>query len=251
MKRLEITPGQKFNMLTVIEELEPKGSLRQIRCKCDCGGEWVGVPNKLVSNHTKSCGCIGKPKINLEVGLKLGRLTILKELDRHVYPSGELRRKFRCQCECGNITDVLSTGLYNGHTQSCGCYQKEQASKVDRKGQCLVHGHTLRDENGKTTTTPTYRSWKSMISRCTYPSNKWWHLYGGRGIKVCERWKSFVNFLEDMGERPEGMTLDRHPNKDGDYTPDNCRWATIEQQNENKNPWGTLKNKNQLTLKLS
>jgi hypothetical protein len=79
--------------------------------------------------------------------------------------------------------------------------------------------------------TPTYKSWEAMKTRCTNPRSSSYADYGGRGVRVCSRWLSFEAFLADMGERPDGKTLDRWPNKSGDYSPDNCRWATkLEQQ---------------------
>ncbi len=85
------------------------------------------------------------------------------------------------------------------------------------------------------TRSPTYRSWESMKRRCTKETDPKYVDYGGRGIKVCERWlNSFESFLADLGERPERTTLDRFPNNDGDYEPGNCRWATIRQQSMNK-----------------
>jgi hypothetical protein len=92
-----------------------------------------------------------------------------------------------------------------------------------------IHGHT-----SKHSCTRTYRSWQMMVHRCTNPNADWWHRYGGRGIKVCERWRKFVNFLADMGERPDGKSLDRFPNRDGDYEPGNCRWATQAEQVANR-----------------
>lgn len=91
------------------------------------------------------------------------------------------------------------------------------------------HGHK---RNGKATAT--YKAWCSMIQRCTYPHKDGFELYGGRGITVCERWRDFVLFLADMGERPSNTTLDRFPNSDGNYEPGNCRWATVIQQANNK-----------------
>ncbi len=91
------------------------------------------------------------------------------------------------------------------------------------------HGH--RPKYSKPS--PTYISWRNMRQRCQNPNHPDYEDYGGRGIKVCKRWKDFVNFLTDMGERPEGLTLDRI-NNDGNYEPDNCRWATLKQQAQNQ-----------------
>jgi hypothetical protein len=92
------------------------------------------------------------------------------------------------------------------------------------------------------TDSPTWLSWKSMIGRCANPKNPDYPEYGGRGITVCERWLKFENFFADMGVRPEGMSLDRYPNVNGNYEPNNCRWATAQLQASNRRsniyvPW--------------
>ena len=84
--------------------------------------------------------------------------------------------------------------------------------------------------------TPIYRIWVAMIQRCENPNDKAYKDYGGRGIKVCERWRKFENFYADMGNRPEDKSLDRWPDNDGDYEPDNCKWSTYLEQAQNKRP---------------
>lgn len=120
-------------------------------------------------------------------------------------------RLWECRCSCGKTTEV-SVGNW-GKTQSCGC-------ALDAK-------HQMYD-------TQEYSAWKDMIGRCYNPKLKNYHRYGGRGITVCDEWRSkFLQFLADMGPAPKGFSIDRKDN-DGPYTPANCRWATRHTQNRNK-----------------
>lgn len=140
---------------------------------------------------------------------------------------------WECRCDCGNLTEVIRGNLVNGKTNSCGCLWNESRKANGHK--TLKHGRTVRDENGKKLNrTGTYSTWEAMHNRCYNPNSEWYHRYGGRGIKICERWHDFNNFLSDMGERPLGKTIDRYPNTDGDYEPWNCRWATPLEQANNK-----------------
>src|SRR5258708_9467541 len=126
---------------------------------------------------------------------------------------------WRCRCDCGNEKFVQIRYLIGGNTKSCGCM---------KRGPTSGHFHTWR-RDGRKGASPTYISWQAMHRRCYGEATKDYLYYGGRGIKVCERWHSFENFLADMGERPEGLTLDRIDGN-GDYGPDNCHLATPPQQ---------------------
>jgi hypothetical protein len=112
-------------------------------------------------------------------------------------------------------------GLRGATTHSAATRAKQSASHTK-------HGH--RPGAGAS---PTYRSWAGMLQRCRNPNNPRYRDYGGRGITVCERWSSFVNFLADMGERPPGKTLDRR-DVDGNYEPHNCTWSTPKEQHANR-----------------
>lgn len=146
------------------------------------------------------------------VDRRFNRLRVLEFSHRN--ERGE--KYWRCVCDCGTEKLVRASVLTSGKAQSCGCLHRERVT---------AHGMT---------NTKTFKTWLSMIGRCTNPKSPDFHRYGGRGVQVCDRWtESFENFLSDMGERPEGKTLDRI-DVNGNYEPKNCRWATLSEQNRNK-----------------
>lgn len=129
--------------------------------------------------------------------------------------------RWNCVCDCGSQKLVWAQSLKQGRSTSCGCY-----------GQSVPLKHGAASDRK---TTREYNSWTTMKRRCFNPSNAQYADYGGRGITVCERWlHSFEHFLADMGPRPENTTLDRWPNKNGNYEPGNCRWATRKEQQSNQ-----------------
>ncbi len=140
-----------------------------------------------------------------------------------------------CKCDCGNQMRAGAFDLRNNRTKSCGCWKREHAVIPIGVGRRFVKGQKAGLKHGQYKT-PEYTTWLNMKRRCNNPSHPSWKHYGGRGIRVCDRWlgaQGFINFLADMGPRPEGLTLDRI-NNDGNYEPGNCRWATWEVQRANQ-----------------
>ena len=152
-------------------------------------------------------------KIKDITGKKFERLLVIE-----IAENKKGRIKWLCRCDCGNNIIVPGCQLKNGHTKSCGCYEKEQT-----KIRMTTHGLSK---------TKTYGIWLSMRRRCTDPKNKNYHNYGGRGISYDPKWNTFEGFYEDMGES-NGLTLDRI-DVNGNYEKFNCRWVSYKVQNNNR-----------------
>lgn len=191
--------GTKYGNWTILKEPQRINKKLIYECKCDCGNISNVRDEVLKKSQSRFCIRCNNQKEKIEVGYKIGKWTVIQEIKTE-----EKRKVYIVQCECGKIKTQKGIRLRFG--DSLGC-RKCGSTKHD-----LVHSKT-------------YSTWESMIQRCNNPKNTNYKHYGARGIKVCESWHIFENFISDMGERPENKELDRI-NNDGNYEKSNCRWIT-------------------------
>jgi hypothetical protein len=157
----------------------------------------------------------------IQIGDVFGRLTV-----SFLFTDEKKIRRAECVCSCGGNKNPQLSALRTGATRSCGCLQKEEAA-----AKRVRHGAMHRGKRW-----PEYNVWNAMRGRCSNPKSKSYSNYGGRGIRVCERWNDFGLFIEDMGRRPSPELTIERKNNDGNYEPGNCVWASREVQRRNRRP---------------
>lgn len=224
--------GKKYGKLTVksLDHID-KNRNRIWLCECECGNEKLASSHRLIHGLTTDCGC-ARAAQNL-TGMKYGRLFVKERVPNTYGKNGKAVVQWLCQCDCGNQTIVYSSDLKSGKTLSCGC------QRVDNNKSRT----TIRYEENK----HLYYVYQAMKDRCNKPSNKNYISYGGRGIKVCEKWNDshgFADFYEWSIKNgyKEGLTIDRIDN-DRDYEPSNCRWVTrlVQANNTRRNVYAEYK----------
>lgn len=220
--------GKKYNNLTVLNFLDRENGKLMVRCKCDCGNITNVNISNLKNGHTKSCGCYTKAMLKESdyVGKKYERLTVESFIRKE--NNGKARLYAICICECGNKKNVQIDQLKRGLTKSCGCYSMEVRRKKENKHK--VHG--MRKSR-------LYEIYSHIKQRCYNINSIGYEKWGGRGITVCDEWldkdNGFINFYNwaISNGYSDILSIDRI-NNDGNYNPNNCRWATAKEQADNR-----------------
>lgn len=205
--------GNKFWKWTIISEAErDKNNRQQFVGQCECGTQRIGKKDSFISGVSKQCKVCFDNRANIyKIGDQINDWTILEEGRNDWW-----ERHYLCRCKCGKEKIVRKRDLErNKSTQCVSCH-------ISKKNTTHNFSKSL-----------TYITWASMKGRCNNPNNKSYRWYGGRGIKVSPHWDNYENFLKDVGQKPDGKTLDRI-DPDGNYEPGNVRWATTEENHQNR-----------------
>jgi hypothetical protein len=203
--------GNKYSNWEIIGEAQKKNKKTVYPCSCKCGNKTLVRSEVLKKSDSEFCTkCRHKDK-ELVVGETYGKWTVIQEIKTE-----EKRKHYIVKCECGAVKIQKGIRLRFGDSKAC---------------------RTCGSTKHKLSYSATYRTWESMIQRCTNSKNTNYKHYGARGIKVCESWLCFEGFIEDMGERPQGKELDRI-NNDGNYDKNNCRWVTHQENLNNRTRLG-------------
>lgn len=208
--------GLRYGRLLITREVGWGKHRLRVECRCDCGNVVTKRANDLRSGKIQSCGCLKRERLSEAytvdmIGKKAGRLTVIERAGSH--PKLSLA-KWKCRCDCGTELVVAGAAIRSGNSLSCGCTNWK-------------HGRTRTRE---------YRIWLGVRGRCLNPMASNYQRYGAKGVKIHEEWANdFAAFYRAVGPCPSDLhSLDRFPNRNGDYVPGNVRWATPKEQARNR-----------------
>lgn len=222
--RLKIEEGQEFGLLKVIKEVESLShnniTYRQFELKCECGNIVTKKLRDLRNGDTKTCGCVNLGRATDLTGIRFGKLIALSPTRERNSNNSVI---WNCECDCGNSLSIGANRLMHEGKEDCGCTFVPSTSDPSKLVSPRMSKHGMYN-------TPTYRSWSKLCSRTRNKEYEEWH----GDVTVCERWDtfkggSFENFFADMGERPEGTTINRI-NGAKIYSKETCEWATLSVQ---------------------
>jgi hypothetical protein len=220
--------GKIFHKWTVINEATTDKPGKWYECLCECGNIRIKAGTELRAGRGKQCAdCQYQIRFDpcKEIGKRYGKWTIIRFIDIH-----RKLMRYEAECDCGIRGIHVAADLRAGKSGQCtACHNRENAQNNIKHGR---HKDSI------------YKIWHAILQRCNNIKSTAYKWYGARGIKVCNRWLKFENFLQDMGERPDGLQIDRI-NNNGNYEPNNCKWVTPKENSNNtrkskKNRMGQL-----------